>query len=116
MNESEMRAHIIVGAIPPSTEAGRLWHEQWHSSGEHPEAPKDCGSAGCGFLGRILAVEAESRDARDEEWLEKWEASIADRVRDDLAMVLSQIEARVAEPQCGWEAEHIAAIREEAAR
>lgn len=57
----EMRAHIIIGAITPATEAGRLWHGEWHS-GEYQGAPTECGSAGCGFLGRILAVEAEAID------------------------------------------------------
>lgn len=61
----EMRSHIIIGAGPPTTEAGRLWHEEWHSGAYH-EAPTECGSAGCGFLGRILAVEAEARaDVQD---------------------------------------------------
>lgn len=62
--ELEVRAHIVVGAGPPQTRAGQLMHEQWHSGAmccmEIPAAT--CGTMGCGFLGRILAIEAEMHE------------------------------------------------------
>ena len=51
-----VRALIVVGAITPATEAGRVIHEDWHEQHNN-----QCGSAGCGFLGRILAIESEAR-------------------------------------------------------
>jgi hypothetical protein len=62
MNDDAMRGHIVVSATPPATEAGRLWHDEWHS-GDYPGAPSKCGSMGCGFLIRVLAVEAAMRSA-----------------------------------------------------
>jgi len=57
---SDIRAHIVIGAIEPMTEGGRLWHQEWHDGEAYPGAPTKCGDAGCGFLGRILSIENEA--------------------------------------------------------
>jgi hypothetical protein len=53
--ELEDRANIIVGKVEPRTKAGRLMHRHWHQ-----ELMNECGSAGCSFLGRILAIEKQA--------------------------------------------------------
>lgn len=60
--ELEARAHIMVGVGPPQTRAGQLMHEQWHAGKLTYGGVTECGSMGCGFLGRILAIEAEMHE------------------------------------------------------
>lgn len=70
LDEREARSHIVVGAITPRTVAGRSAHRDWHDRAITSFAPKECGSAGCGFLGRILGIEAEILEPAVREYLE----------------------------------------------
>lgn len=85
---SDIRSHIIIGAIEPVTEGGRLWHKEWHDGESFYGAPTECGTAGCGFLGRILSVEAEAAalvHVHDGEWCAKCvEHGVVEEVRRNM--------------------------------
>lgn len=58
--DRERRHHIILPmGSQPKTEAARIMHADWHEW----YGPEECGTWGCGFLGQLLAVEAEAYDA-----------------------------------------------------
>lgn len=53
MTDTEPRTDRLQARTPE----GRALHDEWHDGESFFGAPTECGTLGCGFLGRIVALE-----------------------------------------------------------